>query len=68
MEAFLVRVWRSGADEPYDGLRGTVVHLGSGRQLTFSEPASLLEFLNGTAELRLSAPGLADPGVEPRDR
>ena len=46
MEAFLVKVWRSGADEPYDGLRGTVVHLASGRILTFADPTSLLEFLN----------------------
>ncbi len=49
MEAFLVKVWKAGAGEPYDGidgLRGTVVHLASGRTLAFSEPASLLDFLN----------------------
>jgi hypothetical protein len=45
MEAFLVRVWKAGIGEPYAGLRGTVVHLPSGRLLAFSDPSSLLDFL-----------------------
>ncbi len=50
-----MKVWKAGAGEPCDGLRGTVVHLASGRILAFSEPALLLEFLN-------DAP---DPEIDP---
>ena len=59
MEAFLVKVWKAGADEPCDGLRGTVVHLASGRLLAFAEPVSLLEFLS-----EAPGPTLTDPVVE----
>jgi hypothetical protein len=45
METFMVRVWRPGDGERPDGVRGVAVHLGSGRELTFSEPDRLIAFL-----------------------
>ncbi len=60
MEAFLVKVWKAGAGDPYDGLRGTVVHLASGRILAFAEPDSLLDFLNDAPDAEVE-PG---PGPE----
>jgi hypothetical protein len=45
MDTFLVRVWRPDGDERLDGLRGTAVHLSSGRAVTFTEPEALVGFL-----------------------
>ena len=41
----MVRVWRPGDGEHADGVRGVAVHLGSGREITFSEPDRLIAFL-----------------------
>ena len=49
METFTVRVWTPAAAERPEGLRGTALHLGSGRQITFTEPGSLIEFLGEAA-------------------
>lgn len=45
MEAFMVRIWRPMSEERSEGVRGVAVHLGSGRQITFSEPRRLIDFL-----------------------
>jgi len=45
MDTFLVRVWRPNGEERLEGLRGTAVHLSSGRALTFTEPLALVSFL-----------------------
>jgi hypothetical protein len=45
MDTFLVRVWRPDGEERPEGLRGTAVHLSSGREVTFTEPAALVSFL-----------------------
>ena len=45
MDTFLVRVWRPDSEERPEGLRGTVVHLRSGREVTFTDPAALVRFL-----------------------
>jgi hypothetical protein len=47
MQAFIVRVWtpREG-HQPPPGLRGTAVHLASGREIRFAEAASLIRFLS----------------------
>ena len=50
MEAFLVKVWTPGAADVGSGLRGTVVHLPTGRLLAFTEPSSLIDFLTATSE------------------
>lgn len=47
MESFIVRVWEPGGSESPEGLRGTAVHLPSGRALTFAEPGALIDFLAG---------------------
>ena len=49
MEAFLVKVWTPGAADVGSGLRGTVVHLPTGRLLAFTEPSSLIDFLTTTS-------------------
>ncbi|MGA9115087.1 MAG: hypothetical protein WB802_15010 [Candidatus Dormiibacterota bacterium] len=49
METFMVRVWRPGDGERSEGVRGTVVHLGSGRQITFSAANGLIAFLREAA-------------------
>ncbi len=46
MDAFLVRVWKPDGDERPEGLRGTAVHLSSGREVTFTQPAALVSFLS----------------------
>jgi hypothetical protein len=45
MDTFLVRVWRPDGEERPEGLRGTAVHVSSGREVTFTEPAALVTFL-----------------------
>jgi hypothetical protein len=47
MESFIVRVWEPGGSESPEGVRGTAVHLPSGRELTFSDARTLIEFLAG---------------------
>jgi hypothetical protein len=41
----MVRVWRSSDSERSERVRGVAVHLGSGRQITFSEAGLLVRFL-----------------------
>jgi hypothetical protein len=43
----MVRVWKPGGAEPAGEVRGTAVHIASGRQVTFSDPAQLIRFLGG---------------------
>jgi hypothetical protein len=50
MEAFLVKVWRAGGAEPYEGFRGTVVHLRTGQQVAFTDPKRLLDFLSRASD------------------
>ncbi len=58
----MVRVWSPGGDERSEGVRGTAVHLGSGRQITFTEPGRLIDFLGDTVTRDgLSAPMLRSP-------
>jgi hypothetical protein len=45
MDTFLVRVWRPDGEERSEGLRGTAVHVSSGREVTFTEPEALVSFL-----------------------
>lgn len=45
MDAYVVRIWRPGDAGESSDLRGTAVHLASGRDLTFTEPAALIRFL-----------------------
>ena len=45
MDTFLVRVWRPDGEERSEGLRGTAVHVSSGREVTFTEPGALVSFL-----------------------
>ena len=44
-DTLLVRVWRPDGEERSEGLRGTAVHLSTGRAVTFTEPAALVSFL-----------------------
>ncbi len=53
----MVRVWSPGDGERSEGVRGVAVHLGSGRQITFSEAGRLIAFLGEAAA--------ADNGVAP---
>jgi hypothetical protein len=63
METFMVRVWRAVFEERSERVRGVAVHLGSGRQITFSEPQLLIRFL---AEAGGATDGRApDPGSPP---
>jgi hypothetical protein len=52
MQAFIVRVWtpRDGDESPA-GLRGTAVHLASGREVRFAEAAALIRFLNDASNV-----------------
>jgi hypothetical protein len=45
MDTFLVRVWRPQGEERPEGLRGTAVHVSSGRAVTFTAPEALVRFL-----------------------
>jgi hypothetical protein len=45
METFMVRVWTPEGDGWSPGVRGTATHLASGRQVTFTEAAGLIEFI-----------------------
>ncbi|MFZ0920041.1 MAG: hypothetical protein WAN83_08195 [Candidatus Dormiibacterota bacterium] len=45
MDTFLVRVWRPDGEHRPEGLRGTAVHLGSGREVTFTRAETLVTFL-----------------------
>jgi hypothetical protein len=45
MDTFLVRVWRPDGEERPEGLRGTAVHVISGRAVTFTGPEALVRFL-----------------------
>jgi len=61
----MVRIWRPGDGKSPEGVRGMAVHLGSGRQITFSEPGRLLRFLgeavspvDGSASMSRSAESL----------
>ncbi len=45
----MVRVWKLDNGERSDGVRGVAVHLGSGREITFSEPGRLIAFLGEAA-------------------
>ena len=63
----MVRVWRPGDGERSEGVRGTAVHLGSGRRITFSAAPGLIAFLreaatedDGPAPMQRSSPN-ADP-------
>ncbi len=63
----MVRVWRPGDGERSEGVRGTAVHLGSGRQITFSAAHGLIAFLreaaaehDGPAPMQRSSPA-TDP-------
>ena len=67
VETFMVRVWRPGDGERSEGVRGTAVHLGSGRQITFSAAHGLIAFLreaaaehDGPAPMQRSSPA-TDP-------
>jgi hypothetical protein len=45
METFMVRVWTPDGDDWAPGVRGTATHLASGREVTFTEAAALIAFL-----------------------
>ncbi len=47
METFVVRVWKPGAEDRPEGLRGTATHLGSGVSVVYTEPEALIRFLAG---------------------
>jgi hypothetical protein len=49
METFMVRVWTPVGDGWSPGVRGTATHLASGRQVTFTEAAGLIEFITPDA-------------------
>ena len=64
----MVRVWRPGDGERSEGVRGTAVHLGSGRRITFTAAHPLIAFLreaaaadDGSAPMQRSSP---DPDPE----
>jgi hypothetical protein len=47
METFVVRVWKPGAEDRPEGLRGTATNLSSGVSVIFTEPDALIRFLTG---------------------
>jgi len=64
----MVRVWRPGDGERSEGVRGTAVHLRTGRHITFSAARPLIAFLSeaanaddGPAPMQSSSP---DPDPE----
>jgi hypothetical protein len=62
METFMVRVWKLGGEARSERVRGTAVHLGSGRRITFTEPGRLIDFLGETVTADgLPAPMLRSP-------
>lgn len=51
MRSFIVRLWHPlDLADPARGLRGTVVHVGSGRSAVFTDAATLLAFLQQEQE------------------
>ena len=52
----MVRVWEPGGSAHPEGMRGTVVHLPSGREFTFTEASALIAFLAGTGARTASPP------------
>ncbi len=46
----MVRLWTPGSDGWSPGMRGTATHIASGKHVTFTEVAGLIEFLSGAAE------------------
>jgi len=42
----VVRVWTPGDGERPEGMRGTAIHLGTGREIRFSDPQRLIAFLD----------------------
>ena len=69
MDAFVVRIWRPGLGDAPAELRGTAVHLASGRDVTFTESETLIRFLAaGTSGETASAPaGTPIAGDQLRD-
>jgi hypothetical protein len=65
MDTFLVRVWRPDGEERPEGLRGTAVHLSSGREVTFTDPAALVRFLADAGSQGDLAPAARFEGDEP---
>jgi hypothetical protein len=53
----MVRVWEPGGSASPEGIRGTVVHLPSGSELTFTDASSLIAFLAGGGARNASPPG-----------
>lgn len=68
MEAFMVRIWKPANEERSEGVRGVAVHLGSGRQITFSEPLRLIHFLSeaGGASDR-AVPDRGSPSISDKE-
>jgi hypothetical protein len=51
MRSFIVRLWHPlDPTDPARGLRGTVVHVSTGRSSVFADGAALLEFLQAELE------------------
>ena len=65
METFVVRVWKPGAEDRPEGLRGTVMQLSSGVSVIFTEPDALIRFLAGD---RQGLRPTADPFDEVQQR
>ncbi|MEO8897322.1 MAG: hypothetical protein ABI352_07015 [Candidatus Dormibacter sp.] len=49
METFLVRIWTPDGEERSEGMRGTAVHLSSGRSVTYTHAEALISFLGQAA-------------------
>jgi len=67
METFIVRVWTPGDGERPEGMRGTAVHLGTGEEITFSDPRRLIAFL-GEKVGSDGGPAAAPASVESGDQ
>lgn len=59
----MVRVWRAGFEGRSERIQGVVVHLGSGRQITFSDTHPLIRFLTEAGDAERAAPGPAPPST-----
>ena len=44
METFVVRVWKPGAEDRPEGLRGNGDTSGVGREVVYTEPEALIRF------------------------